>query len=283
VAILILFFFNRSFCISVINITAWEVEALGAPFILLSICAYLYKRNSFLIGLLIAMAIMTRVTLVLAVIFFAAEVIFKRFSTKQFAILLVPVILALGVLGLYNNRRFHSFFETGYNYSITANDGPIAGNYKYGETKLIHVPANLYSFLIMTPQPLLKDKDSGGMVLKFPYMKINPWGLAIWFTSPLFLLLIFRLKRERYMLSAAITSFVLSLPVFLWYSIGYAQVGYRYALDFLPFLFLMLALSLSPKLSKMAIVLIIIGVVFNCIYSTSIWEMYPVFNIYPHP
>ncbi len=267
------------FSSSVINITAYQVEALGAPFILLALAAYFYKKPSLLIGLLIGLAVMTRFTLMISLLFFFVELLQKRLSLKNFLFILIPVIIAILALGFYNNRRFHSFFETGYNYSITKNDGPISHNFSYGDKGLIHIPANLYSFLIMSPEPLLLKHD-GGMVLKFPYLKASPWGIAIWFTSPLFLLLITNFKKGKYTLSAALAGFALSIPVFLWYSIGYAQFGYRYALDFLPFLFLILLSSLSPKLSKIAILLIIVGIVFNCIYTDSIWEIYPLFNIY---
>lgn len=268
------------FSSSVINITAYQVEALGVPFILLAILSYLYKKNALLTGLFIGIAAMTRFTLMLAVLFFLCEIIQKRFTIKQFILLLIPVIIALTILGLYNNRRFHSFFETGYNYSITKDDGPISENFHYGDINIVHIPANLYSFLLMAPEPLLQSKH-GGFVLKFPYLKVDPWGIAIWFTSPLFLLLLTRFKKGKYTLSAGLTALALSVPVFLWYSIGFAQFGFRYALDFLPFLFLLLLPSLTPKLTKTAVLLITIGVIFNCIYIDSMWEIYPLFNIYP--
>ena len=268
------------FSSSVINITAYQVEALGAPLILLAIWAYIYKKNNLLIGILIGLATMTRITLVLGVTFFFIEFLRKKISLKQFLLILIPVIIALTVLGLYNFRRFHSVFETGYNYNISIKDMPIGENFKYGQSSMTHVPANLYSFLLMSPEPLFKD-EKGGFVLKFPYVKVSPWGVAIWFTSPLFIVLLTRFRKGEYTIPAGLTAIILSLPVFLWYSIGYAQVGYRYSLDFLPFLFLLLLPSLSPKLTKTAIVLIIIGVIFNCVYTTSIWEMYPLFNIYP--
>jgi hypothetical protein len=268
------------FSSSIINITAYQVEALGVPFILLAIWTYLYKKNTILIGLFVGLATMTRITLVFSIVFFFIELIRKKLSLKQFSLILLPIVICLSLLGLYNHRRFHSIFETGYNYNISKNDGPISKNFVYGEKNIIHIPANLYSFLIMAPEPLLKD-NNGGLTLKFPYLKINPWGLAIWFTSPLFLLLITKFRKGDHTLSAGITALALSIPIFLWYSIGYAQVGYRYALDFLPFLFLILIPSLMPKLTKTAIALIIIGVIFNCVYTDSIWEIYPLFNIYP--
>jgi hypothetical protein len=267
------------FSSSVINISAYQVEALGVPFVLLAIWAYLSKRNPLLIGLLIGLATMTRFTLMLSVVFFFFELIQKRFSIKQFILMLIPIVVAISLLGAYNNRRFHSVFETGYNYNISTKDLPIGANLKYGDKSIMHVPANLYSFLVMAPEPL-KDPNSA-FVLKFPYLKLSPWGVAIWFTSPLFLLLLCRFRKDIYTLSASLTSIILAVPVLLWYSIGYAQVGYRYALDFLPFLFLLLIPSLSPKLSKTAIALIMIGIIFNCVYTDSIWEIYPLFNIYP--
>ena len=268
------------FSSSVINITAYQVEALGVPLILLAIWSYLTHRNSFLTGLFIALATMTRITLMFSLIFFFIELLRKKLLIKQMAIMLIPVVLALVLLGGYNFRRFHSVLETGYNYNISTKDFPIGENLKYGGDKsVVHIPANLYSFLIMAPEPLLMNKN-GGFVLKFPYLKVSPWGVALWFTSPLFLLLLTKFKKGEYTISAGITTIALATPVFLWYSIGYAQIGYRYALDFLPFLFLLLIPSLLPKLTKTAILLIILGIVFNLVYTDSIWELYPLFNIY---
>jgi hypothetical protein len=276
---LFLVFSTVLFSSSVINITAYQVEALGVPFILLSLLAYFKKKNGLLIGLFIALALLTRVTLILAVAFFFIEVLQRRFTLRQFILLLIPIFLSLSLLGLYNMQRFHSVFETGYEYTISKTDPPIGLNFKYGEMSVSHIPANLYSFLIMSPEPLLME--GSGMVLKFPYLKANPWGIAIWYTSPLFLYLVLRFKRGTYTLSAGVTALLLAVPVFLWYSIGYAQFGYRYALDFLPFLFLLLLYSLTPRLSKTALILITLGVIFNCVYTDSIWEMYPLFSIYP--
>ncbi len=267
------------FSSSVINVSAYQVEALGVPFMLLSLWAYFYKKPAFLTGLFLGLAVMTRVTLILASIFFFIEFLKKRLIFKQLVIIAIPIIIALLILGGYNNRRFNSYFETGYHYSITKNDGPIAENFKYGEINIIHVPANLYSFLLKSPEPFLENKNNG-MVLKFPYLKADPWGIAIWFTSPLFLVLLTNFKKNKYSLSAGIAAFVLAIPVFTWYSIGFAQFGYRYALDFLPFLFLLLIPALGSKITKTAITLIIIGVLFNLFYSVSMWEIYPLFNIY---
>jgi len=266
------------FSTSVINITSYLVEALAVPLVLLSLVFYFSeKKRPLLIGLFLGLAILSRITLIFAVVFFLFEFIKKRLTKQQFIFLLIPVIFSCLFLGAYNYLRFHSFLESGYNYHIEE-PYPLSKNYEFGRTNLIHIPANLYSFFIKPPEPILfYDK---GFVFRFPYLKADPWGMAIWFTSPLFLMLIFNFRKNKYFMSSLITTICIAVPIFTWYSVGFAQFGYRYALDFLPFLFLLLIPCLSPGLSKKAIALIAIGVIFNCIYITSLWDVYPHFGIY---
>ena len=263
------------FSSSAINITAYLVEALGVPLMLLSLAEYFNKKRPILIGLFLGLAVLTRLTLILAVLFFVIEFLQKRLTRREFIIILIPVGLCCFLFGAYNYIRFDSFIETGYNLLRNVSF-PLSKNYEHGAVSLIHIPANLYSFLIMPPDPILYfDK---GFVFKFPYFQANPWGMAIWFTSPLFLLL-FRFKRGAHTLAAAVASVAVAIPLFTYFSVGFAQFGYRYALDFLPFLFLILMPILKPKLSRSAIFLIILGVVFNCIYITSPWGVYPLLGI----
>jgi hypothetical protein len=48
-------------------------------------------------------------------------------------------------------------------------------------------------------------------------------------------------------------------------------------LDFLPFMFLLLLPNLGGKPGKLDKALIITGVVFNCVYLASLWNIYPHF------
>lgn len=260
-----------------INITAYQVEIITVPLILLTLYEYLNKRRFLLIGLLIGLAVFTRVFLVLTLIFFLLEFIQKRVSKRDILLLLIPVIFFLSLYGLYNQRRFHSFFETGIRYSISLKTFPLNSNLSYGMFSPVHIPANLYSLFIMAPEPLLKNNT--GFTLKFPFLKVSPWGLAIWYTSPLFLVLFYKFKKNKYTKSLVITIISLLLPLLMFYSIGFSQYGYRYTLDFLPFLFLLLLFSLNGKLTKVDLVLITVGVVFNAIYITSLWSLYPLLGI----
>jgi len=262
----------------IINITAYQVEVFAVPFVLLSLREYFLKKRSFLIGLFLGLAILTRATIVLASLFFLFEFLQKRLNAKQLFFIFIPIILSLIITGAYNYVRFHNVLESGYSYNITWHSYPLSLKLRYGYMCFYHLPANLYSFLILPPQPLLEDAK--GFVLKFPYLKVNPWGIAVWFTSPLFLALLYKFKKGIFTISALFTAIALCMPVFLYYSIGFAQFGYRYALDFLPFLLLLLIPSISPKLSSREIFLIIIGVVFNAVYLGSPWGAYPILGIF---
>ena len=266
------------FSSSVINITAYQVEALGVPLILLALLEYVTKKRPLIIGVLLGFAFLTRATLGISALFFFLEWIQKRLTFKQLLFIALPMLGAVLLFVIYNMTRFQSFFDTGYLYNITLYTYPLSQNLEHGYMSLVHVPANLYSFLFMSPQPILQSAD--GFVLKFPYMKVSPWGLAIWFTSPLFIFLITHFKKNKYTRSLLVTILCLALPVFTYYSVGFAQFGYRYTLDFLPFLFLLLLPCLTPQLSKMAILLITLGIIFNCVFMLSSWGIYPVLSMY---
>ena len=265
------------FSASLINISAYLVQALGASLVLVSLYFYISKKNPLSAGIFLGLAVLTRFILILAVIFFIVEFLQKRLKPRQLVLLFSPVVIALLILGTYNFVRFDSFLETGYKYASAYKTYPQSLNLEHGLFNISHLPANLYTFFIKPPAPVLENPK--GFFLQFPYLKADPWGMAIWFTSPLFLMLIFKFKKYKYTASAFVSTVALSIPAFLFYSIGFAQFGYRYTLDFLPFLFLLLIPSLGPKLSNKAILLIIIGVIFNCIYITSLWGVYPHFGI----
>lgn len=265
------------FSASLINITAYQIEVFGSSLVLIALAAYFTKKRPLIIGIFLGLAVLTRLVFILAVAFFILEFFQKRLSKKDIVLIIIPVIISITAFGLYNQRRFHSFFETGYKYNITLKSFPLTHNLEFGTTSITHIPANLYSLFIMPPDPL--RIDNFGFVLKFPYLKANPWGMAIWFTSPLFLVLLYKFRRNKYTISSAVTIALLLFPLLTYYSIGFAQYGYRYALDFLPFLFLILLSSLNGRLERKELILITIGVIFNCIYITSLWDVYPLFGI----
>lgn len=266
------------FAASLINISAYQVQALGVVLIVFALREYLVSKRLLVVGILLGLSFLTRPNLILALVFFIFEFWQKRLTFKDLLKILIPVFVSILIFAIYNYIRFHSFFDTGYEHSVGLAAFPLSHNLDFGYMSLSHVPANLYSMLFMAPQPVTYDQF--GFVLKFPYLSANPWGMAIWFTTPLFLKLLFNFKKGVYTLSSIIAVIALLIPILIYYSIGFSQYGYRYVLDFLPFLLLILIPSLKPSLSKNDLLFIAVGVIFNCIYITSLWKIYPLFNIF---
>ena len=267
--------------VGLVNISAYIVQAVGTVFIVLSLLEYFTKRRWFVIGVLIAAAGATRITLFGMTVFFLLEIIrlHKKLNLRRSLIfLLIPIILSISMLGIYNLRRFHSVFDTGYTHNVSVLDKDYLNNQE-GFFSLRHIPANLYVLLFMPPEPVIKTGTE--FVLEFPFLKANHFGMAIWFTSPLFLYLL-KARKVSYTLPAIISILVLLFPSLIYFGIGISQFGYRYSLDFLPLLFLILLTSFKNGLPGFAKILITFGIIFNCFYMSNIWGSYPLLTFFDY-
>lgn len=267
--------------VGLVNISAYVVQAVGTAFFMLSLLEYFTKRRWWLIGIIIGAAGATRITLFGAVVFFLLELMIHRKKinfSRNLVLLIIPIIISLTLLGIYNFRRFHSFADTGYTRNVSVLDKDYYNN-QLSWFSTVHIPANLYALLLMPPDPV--KKDIGQFVLEFPFLKANGWGMAIWFTSPLFIYLLL-IKREAFTMGAVICAGMILIPSLLYFGIGASQYGYRYSLDFLPLVFLIMLSAFKKGLPDFAKLLITIGIIFNCFYMLSIWNSYPLLSIFEY-
>jgi len=86
--------------------------------------------------------------------------------------------------------------------------------------------------------PIFRDNITH--VLRFPYITVNLWGMSLFITSPYFLYLFLLQYKDKISKALLITTFIIAIPIILYYGIGFEQFGYRYSLDFLPILFFLL-------------------------------------------
>ncbi len=267
--------------VGLVNISAYIVQAVATAFTVLSLLEYFTKRRWLLIGALLAAAISTRITLLGMTVFYLLEIFRQRQKINlrhTLVLFLLPIFFALSMLGLYNYKRFHSPFESGYNMNVSALNKNYY-NWNAGFFGPVHIPANLYALLIKAPDPI--KMPGAEFVLQFPYLKADGFGMAIWFTSPLFIYLLYSTKKP-YTKSALISMAFLILPSLLYWGIGASQFGYRYSLDFLPLLFLLLLSAFGKGLPTFAKVLIFVGIIFDCFYMLSIWNSYPLLSFWQY-
>jgi hypothetical protein len=241
-------YLSIAFCVSSVFLgvalmpLSWFFSQVTTVFLsFLIIYEFLTKKRYWLIGLIAAMLMATRITASIFILFFIFDILFiykedKKEQTKNILGLLLPVLITIVILGFYNYFRFGDFFEQGY--SLQNLSPALTKARSYGIISLKHLPGNIYYFLISMPLPVLLDKLSP--VLKFPYIRANPWGISILVTSPYFIYLFFLSYKDKMSKALLGTIFLTALPIFLYYGIGVVQFGYRYSLDFLPALFFLL-------------------------------------------
>lgn len=260
--------------------SSWLFAQVVTTFLLFwSIYEFYTRKRWWLLGIICGLLLLTRATAAPIIIFFALEFwqikVDKSQKLKQFIKLGLPTAAAIVLIGIYNFLRFHSPFNGGYNYQLV--DMASAEARGLGVFSLTHIPTNLYHVLLGMPNPVLRSSHS--WTLKFPYIKSNNYGLSIFFTSP-YLLYLFTKKwssfnaQARHLLVAVAVSVLLVLS---FYGIGREQLGYRYALDFLPELFVVFMIVYRKhraQLSKgMKFLLLAPGVVnFYLMWSYITWR-----------
>jgi hypothetical protein len=198
---------------------------------------------------MMAIAVMTRATAGFGILFFAGDIILVskaawREKKRSLAELFTPFVAAIILLSLYNYARFGSFFEQGYAYQILTLPA-LQKARDYALFGLIHLPGNLYYLFLATPMPVFKDSVSH--VLASPYIEASPWGMSIFITSPYLFCLFFLSHRDKVSRLLIATSVIIAIPILLYYGIGVTQLGYRYALDFLPFVYFLLMKNYSAQ------------------------------------
>jgi hypothetical protein len=225
--------------------SSWLFAQILTVFLLLWGLYELYTRKRWwLLGIISGLVFLTRATAAPILILFALELWQSRKSkgTKKsyWLELLLPVLIAIALQGLYNLARFHNPFNGGYKYQLLYPTS--ANSLSYGVFSLVHIPANLYTMFLRTPVPIFHNANS--WIMKFPFLENNPYGMSIFITSP-YLLYLFSQKwstfstRERNLIVATALSCLLVLCFF---GNGVQQFGDRYSLDFLPELFLLFML-----------------------------------------
>ena len=231
--------FAVAFCIAspflgvaLIPISSYFAHIFCFGVALLALYEWRGKRRWSFVGLCMALVFATRLTAGIGIIFFVLDILLRAAPPQEKARnlwkLLWPVVLTAAVLGLYNWVRFQSPFDSGYAFQALGSDAEnVLRN--SGMFAAHHVANNAWYLLFALPNVVWY---SGGLPLFFP----NPWGLSLFFTSPYLLYFFFWRRVLRSTKIALVTMLVVLFPILLWWSTGYTQYGYRFALDFLPFI-----------------------------------------------
>ena len=260
---------------------AWHYAQVTAlSFMLLAVLEVFGKGRAWLMGTWLGCALLCRLTDVMAAPFFAlfllaasrrevlpaAEAVASgvrgaiagfvaRYDWRAYARKLVgfgvPLSFFVGLYLTYNHLRFGSPLTTGYSMIPGILEEPW---YRDGFFNLNAIPRNLYTMFLKAPE----FSDT------FPFVKVHIiGGLSILLTTPIFLWAVKARGWDWYLIGSWLAIFGIATPIFLHGDIGGSQFGYRYAMDFYPFLFLLMVRALGDKLTFQRVVAIVIGAVVN--------------------
>jgi hypothetical protein len=228
-----------------------HVEAMLFTFV--ALIEWRGRRRPWVVGLALGLAGLARPTVLLAAIPFAIGLLAGSRDRWRTAVsFLGPVAIAIGLTGLYNALRFGSALESGYGISVLARPD-LAQHREQGLFSLRHVPDNLGRLVA-------RGFD---LQARFPYLVPDPNGHSILLTSPALLAAVSAGIRSW---SARIiwgSAFVIIVPLLLYYGGGgYRTYGYRYALDFIPFLLALVAIGAHTRFGSLEKLLIALSVGF---------------------
>ena len=238
--------------------SAWYIAHIIAIFFIwLMLLESFTRKRYWLIGLLIGCAYWSRLPAILAITFpviyyYEDFFSFKKDriqSLKNWFLLFGGVVLFIVLNAGYNYLRF------GVPYDISYSLLPIFNEpwYQYGLFNIRYVPIHLQE--IFTAIPTLQ--------LSWPYFIPSLHIMALWFVTPALLLIVFARFKKRIALSCVLSVLVMSLPGLFHGSNGFTQFGFRFALDYLPFLIILIALGMRDRIRWYAVLLFLMSLIVN--------------------
>ena len=234
--------------------SSWYIEHVAAVlFLTLAIIFALARKNPFLIGVMLGFAFLSRLPVILSFPFFLL-LIYEQNSTwkprfKQATYFLVGLGILVGVYELYNFGRWGSFSDLGYSLIPGIQQDPYFTN---GIFNLTYIPRHIYAIFFQGPI----------LLSNFPYFEPNWMGLGLFFTTPAFIY-IFKGPWNR-LSKYATLAVVCILPILITHgTVGFTQFGYRFSLDFTPFLLLLTAKGMRENLGWEEKALIILSLLVN--------------------
>lgn len=258
----------------------WYMATIGSVWFVAQICTVTFValalwlavagRAPWLVGLALALAMLARPNVLFtwplllgmaATHLTAAGRPLKWSRLVRWALLsAIPLVLALGALLLYNQARFGNPLDFGY---LTENvaEKLAPDLQRYGQFNLHYLPKNFWAMWLAGPQ---WDEE-----LRF--WRPDPEGMSLLLTTPA-LIYLARARQRSWLVIGGWSAFCLLLtPLLLYYNTGWWQFGYRFSLDFMAPVLVLLALAAHQRVTGSMRLLILAGVLVN-LYGVVWWH-----------
>lgn len=228
----------------------FTAETVGVTLTLLYLLASVRARRPLLAGALVACAAITRTPLAFSAIFFVLEAIAedqpasiqalreaardparRARAGRKLALFCLPIALLAAPVAWMNQARFGSPLEFGHAhlYENRVNQQI----QRYGLFHYQYLERNLHAAFTRLPEVSFHPLRIG----------FNGEGLSLFVTTPLLALLLWPRKKPRLYRALWITAAAIAVPGFFYQNSGWYQFGFRFSLDYTPYLIVLLALG----------------------------------------
>jgi hypothetical protein len=245
----------------------WWLASMGSVWFNAQLVALLFmilfvrdaiQNKPWVAGLWLGLAFLSRPPTIFSALFYLLLVLSRERAIQPILKKLIPFGLMLmgsmAVMLTYNQLRFGNPMDFGYGY-VAGSNALVKTFALSGGFNTKYMPCNIYVSLLGIPNihmPLLQSVNEAcpylepishdfGKLSKF----FNPLGMSIFLTTPAFFL-IFRAKlRDDLVIPAWAGIIGILLPLWMYHTPGWVQFGYRYANDFMVFLFILLSRAIK--------------------------------------
>lgn len=216
---------------------------------LLALIECMGKRRAWLVGLLAFAAFESRFTMIMALPLYVYLLrtgdlgeLGVRKNWRELEgmawVLMGGAVLWLG----YNKLMWGTWNDIGHTVYF---HGDSWGHKTGSPFQLAYLPYQFYSFFLQAPVLVEWLQQA-----QWPVFKVDPHGVALTFTSPALILAFFARAPKRLTVWLWATVVLVAGPSFLYYLNGWYQFGMRHALDFEPFLLVLMAYAARNGLKR---------------------------------
>ncbi len=203
--------------------SSWYLGQVSAAFFMTAaIYESLNKKRPFLIGIVLGAMYLSRLHTILSLPFFLYCLGGKNWF-KNYFYLGLGFLPFIGFNFYYNFIRFGVIWDKGYYLIPGVLSEPW---FQKGIFNFSYIPDNLKILLASFP------KFSN----VFPYITPSWAGLAIWITTPAFIYSLWANTKQKIVQISWLCVILISVVIFSHGTTGFAQFGYRFAVDFYPLL-----------------------------------------------
>jgi hypothetical protein len=157
-------------------------------------------------------------------------------------------LVPFGIISLwYNEVRFGSLFDTGLDDIYNKYNGVAYTQYlaagateRFAQFDFRNIPIHLYTIFL---QPPIFTTD-GTM------FRPSEFGMSVLLTSSPLVFAAFARRRDPLKTACWLALILIPIPTLMYYSAGWVQYGYRYIMDYLPFLMILTAFGFEDNQSR---------------------------------